>query len=520
MLIQRVMWLPIRPAPGFRPVRGLRLALLCLTSIAALACTSSNPEPARDGEGHTTSAPPSPSSITPPGTPSSGALTATPPAGGAPSGTHGSPPPAPSTETNDSAVTPTAGQGSTTNGEAPSAATETGSSDSTTSNDSGGSTADTTADTPTMADARTELDPDLTAADLVARMGLGWNLGNSLDAPEDETAWGNPPVTPELLAAVAAAGFGVVRVPVTWSLHLGDAPEFSIDPAWMARVEEVVGYVIDAGMIAIINLHHDGADGYDGVEWLTLNDENGAVNDENNARVEAQFVAVWQQISSRFANWGHQLVFESMNEIHDGYDAPDPAYYEIINHLNQVFVDLIRGSGGNNPLRHLVVPGYNTNIGYTLEGFEAPQDPAPDKLILSVHYYDPWSFAGEGSTNTWGAQSPSSDSWGQEDWVVSQFDELRARYVDQGLPVIIGEYGAIQQDGFDDYRRYYLEYVTKAAHDRGMAPIYWDNGGLGSGADKFALFDRSTYEVTQPELLQAMTRAVSMSYALEQIALP
>jgi aryl-phospho-beta-D-glucosidase BglC (GH1 family) len=349
---------------------------------------------------------------------------------------------------------------------------------------------------------------------------LGWNLGNSLDAPEGETAWGNPEVTPELLQAVAAAGFDMVRIPITWSLYLGPAPDYVIDAAWLARVEEVVGYALDAGLHAIINLHHDGADEYDGVEWLTLNDESGAISEATNAAVEDQFLKLWTQIAGHFADHDLQLLFESMNEIHDGYDAPDPGYYPIINNLNQRFVDLVRSSGGLNAERFLVVPGYNTNIDYTLEGFEAPTDPTPDRLILSVHYYDPWSFAGEGSTPVWGMNSAGADDWGQEDFVVSQFDKLKTQFADQGLPILIGEYGAINQTGYENYRRYYLEYVTKAAHDRGFLPVYWDNGAQGSGPDNFGLFDRNTAAITQAELVEALQRAVNDPYALGDIAPP
>lgn len=363
-------------------------------------------------------------------------------------------------------------------------------------------------------------DPSDTSAELVAGLTLGWNLGNSLDAPEEETAWGNPLVTAALLRAVADSGFDIVRIPVTWSLHTGGAPDYRIDEAFLNRVAEVIGYVIDTGMHAIINLHHDGADALDGVEWLTLNDSSGAVTEANNAAVRSRFVAIWTQLAARYADFGNELLFESMNEIHDGYDAPETVYYDIINDLNQAFVDTVRASGGNNAQRHLIVPGYNTNIEYTLAGFELPSDVTPDHLILSVHYYDPWNYAGAASTHTWGAASPGSDTWGQEDSVVQQFDRLKSSFVNQGVPVVIGEYGAVNQTGYEDYRRYYMEYVTKAAVDRGILPIYWDNGGMGSGEDAFGLIDRRTGEIAYPAILDAMLRAATESYSLSGVALP
>lgn len=362
---------------------------------------------------------------------------------------------------------------------------------------------------------------DRTSTRLLEDVDIGWNLGNSLDAPEGETAWGNPVVSESLLQTVADAGFDMVRIPVTWSLHTGPAPDYEVEPAFLQRVEEVVGYVTNAGMYAVINVHHDGADDYGGdVEWITLNDADGAVTEENNTAVQERFVALWEQIAAHFADHGEDLLFESMNEIHDGYDSPDPAYHDIINNLNQVFVDTIRNSGGNNSERHLVVPGYNTNIDYTLEGFELPEDPTADRLILSVHYYDPWSFAGAAETNVWGEEFPESDSWGQESHVQSQFDQLSTTYVEQGIPVIMGEYGAVHQEGFEDYRRYYMEYVTKAAVDRGIVPIYWDNGSEGSGEEAFGLFDRDTEDVLHPTILEAMMRAATSDYALGDVAAP
>ncbi len=383
-----------------------------------------------------------------------------------------------------------------------------------------GTTADTGAHTDAETDADIDTDATMTAAALVADMGIGWNLGNSLDAPEGETAWGNPVTTEVLIRAVAAQGFGVIRLPITWSLHMGPGPDFPIDSTWMDRVDELVSYVLNNGLYAIINLHHDGADNYSGVEWITLNDQDGNITNANSAAVEARFVKVWEQIAARFINHDNRLLFESMNEIHDGYGTPDPGYYDIINNLNQVFVNTVRASGGNNAARCLVVPGYNTNIEYTLAGFVRPTDSVADKLILSVHYYDPWSFAGEASTRVWGAAYPGSDNWGQEDYVQSQFDHLRGQYIDNGLPVIIGEYGAVNNSGAELYRRYYMEYVTKAAKDRGIVPIYWDNGGVGSGSDKFALFDRNSHAVLYPDILDAMMRAAFYDYTIDDIVPP
>ncbi|HMA93665.1 MAG TPA: glycoside hydrolase family 5 protein [Polyangiaceae bacterium] len=357
------------------------------------------------------------------------------------------------------------------------------------------------------------------AKTLLAKMRVGWNLGNSLDAVGGETKWGNPTVTPELIQAVADAGFGAVRIPVTWATHFGASPSYTIDEAWMKRVEEVVGYVLDRNLYAIINVHHDGAENGDG-EWISILDDSGSVTESHNAAVRTQFVAIWKQIATRFKDKGERLLFESMNEIHVGYAEPPQAHQDVINKLNQTFVDTVRGTGGNNATRCLIVPGYNTNIDYTLKGFVKPTDSVTNKLILSVHYYDPWNYAGAGSTHVWGNAAQGHDDGGQEDYVTAQFDKLKSKFVDANLPVLMGEYGAVNQTGYENYRRYYVEYVTKAAHDRGILPVIWDNGGTGTGADAFGLFSRTNNAILHKDVVDAIIRAATSDYTLAQVAAP
>ena len=157
---------------------------------------------------------------------------------------------------------------------------------------------------------------------------------------------------------------------------------------------------------------------------------------------------------------------------------------------------------------------------HTLAGFKLPTDSVANRLILSVHFYDPYLFALMAQTHTWGGASPGRDDWGQEDFVVKQFDRLKAGFIDKGVPVLLGEYGATHQADFEDYQRYYVEYVTKAAIDRGILPVYWDNGGQGSGAEKFAILDRNTGDALLPEIVNAIRRAATSKYSLDQIALP
>jgi len=359
-----------------------------------------------------------------------------------------------------------------------------------------------------------------TAMELTSSLDIGWNLGNGLDAPVEETAWGNPPITPELIRAVADAGFDVVRVPVTWSPHIGDGPGYAIDAAFMDRVEEVVGYVHDAGLTAILNLHHDGADNWRRITWISLNPERGQTAEEHTAAVEAKFRAVWRQIAERFKGHGERLIFESMNEVHVDWGDPEPRHHAVINRLNQAFVDTVRATGGNNARRYLLMPGYMNHIPHTVPGFELPDDPAEDRLMVSVHFYDPNTFALQAKTPTWGAASAESDDWGQEDHVLEQFEKIRSAFVDRGVPVVMGEYGATYQAGREAYRLYYLEYVTRAARQHGMLPIYWDNGGQESGEESFGLFDRATAEPIRPELIATLQRAARGDYDLDEIEKP
>jgi endoglucanase len=360
-----------------------------------------------------------------------------------------------------------------------------------------------------------------TAADLVATWKLGWNLGNSLDAngcgaAGAETCWSNPLVTQSLLTYVASLGFKVVRIPVTWSEHTGASPSYTIDATWMSRVDTVVNYALTAGLDVIINLHHDGADGVAGTQWINIVDSSGNVTSANTTAVTNRFKAVWAQIADHFKSFDNRLVFESMNEIHHGYGTPDPAWYTVVNGLNQTFVDLVRASGGNNANRFLVVPGYNTDIDPTIAGFVAPKDPTANHMILSYHYYTPYEFAINGDTKCWGAAYSCSNNYGQESFVTSQFDKMKSNYISKGLPVIMGEYNATATlaTSAEKYRRYWVEYVTKAAHDRGIAPILWDAGQ--------ELVNRTTNppSMRYQDIMDCLTRAATSSYTLAQVAAP
>lgn len=350
---------------------------------------------------------------------------------------------------------------------------------------------------------------------IINDMGAGWNLGNQLEASisgvPGETAWGNPVITEELIKTVKAQGFKTVRIPVSYLLKIGGAPDYKIEEAWLKRVKEVVDYVINNDMYAIINIH---GDGYYTVNnsWLLC-----AEDEDKQKEIREKYKAVWQQIAELFKDYGDHLIFESMNEEFDNtYDSINPAFYENINTYNQIFVDTVRAAGSNNASRWLLVPGWNTNIDATVSStFKLPADSASNKLMVSVHYYDPYNFALNESSTTykWGNDAPKGKktNWGHEDYVEQQFQKLYDTFTSKGVPVIIGEFGAIDKrwsdEGSMEYRRYFFEYVAKSAVNHGCVPVYWDNGY--DGKNGFALFDRKNKSVLYPELIEAIVRGAN-----------
>lgn len=360
---------------------------------------------------------------------------------------------------------------------------------------------------------------DKTAMEMAQEMGAGWNLGNSLDAYDEnggnETAWGNPEVTPELIHSVKEAGFETIRIPVSYMNHIGEAPDYTIDSDFLDRVQEVVDYAIGEDLYVVIDVHHDGNHDTDYGAWLMA-------DADNQEEIEAKFEKVWEQLAARFKSYDDHLLFESMNEIGENGNYGEPQYdstYENINSYNQIFVDTVRASGGNNAERFLIVPGYNTNIEYTAGdyGFAMPADTAKDKLIVSVHYYDPYDFTlneGNDAVYAWGEAAVSAGSavdYHTEETVDASMQQLKERFTDNGIPVFVGEYGAIDKTSYnsenEEYRRYYYEYVSKAVHDIGGVSCCWDNGWAGDHG--FALFDRATGEVLHQDIIDGIMRSVS-----------
>lgn len=347
-------------------------------------------------------------------------------------------------------------------------------------------------------------------------LGMGWNLGNHMDANNngvaDETCWGNPKATQETFNKVKAAGIATVRVPVTYLGHIGNAPGYTIEESYLNRVAEIVGYAKKAGLKVIINIHHDGADS---AHWLDI--KSAGKDAAANEAVKAQLAAMWTQIANKFKNEGNYLIFEPFNEIHDGgwgwgdNRNDGGKQYACLNEWNQTFVDAVRATGGKNAERYLAVVGYCANPEITMEMLKIPTDKVKNRLIVGVHYYNPTTFSLECQFNEWGHTGTSKETYGDEKDVQWIFGNLKSTYIDKGIPVYMGEMGCSHFDNAqgEKFRLYYLEYICKAVREYGMAPVVWDNGAKGAGRESHGYFDHGNGDFIgdAASVIELMTRA-------------
>ena len=328
-------------------------------------------------------------------------------------------------------------------------------------------------------------------------MGIGWNLGNSLEAigPGNETAWGNPVVTQQLISSVKAAGFDTIRIPVAWSVF-SDEASFTIDTDWLERVEEVVNYALNADMYVMMNEHWDGG-------WL-----NQPFFDQQDA-LNARLSTMWTQIANHFKDYDNRLLFAGTNEVLEegNYNTPTTEMVTVQNSFNQTFVNAVRATGGNNATRFLVVQGFNTNINHTVSFATIPTDSATDRLFMEVHYYDPYNFTLNSSSDV--TEWPSlTETWANETWMESKMQEMKTTFVDAGVGVILGEYGVISRNsvsGHEASRIRWNGYLTAYALENNIVPVYWDNGYTGDNS--LGLFDRSTGNQVHSDLIDAIVTA-------------
>lgn len=345
---------------------------------------------------------------------------------------------------------------------------------------------------------------NITSQQLVEDMTFGWNLGNTLDVCQadrdgdgkinehveagekvDETLWGNPKATKELFTSLKKNGVNAVRIPVTWRDHMDS--NGNIDREWMDRVQQVVDYAYSQGMYVIINVHHDGGGDPKFGAWIIEESQK-----DYNTFLK-KYKNVWKQIAERFKNYSDYLIFESMNEV--GFDTlynkNKADAYNLINKINQDFVDIIRATGGNNAKSHLLIAGYYTDIERTCDSLYKMPDDKAGRCILSVHYYTPWDFCTCDRKHTWGT---NSEVWQMETLI----GKMKKNFVDKGIPVIIGEYAASGSDLSSCI--FFIEKLNKLCSDYGIATFIWDSGSQ---------VNRKTYKWRTPQYLEALKRATS-----------
>lgn len=328
----------------------------------------------------------------------------------------------------------------------------------------------------------------LTALEVAELMGNGINLGNTMEAygraslgtdadpAKYETCWGQPVTTQEMLDGMKAAGFDTLRLPVAWTNMMAfETGDYTIDSAYLDRVEEIVGYARNAGMYVIINDHWDGG-------WWGMF---GSASEETRAQAMELYKSMWTQIGERFKNYSDYVIFESGNEelgfrlndtdiAKDSGSLSDADCYTVTNQINQAFVDTIRGIGGNNANRFLLIAGFGTDIKNTCDSkYKMPTDTVADKLLVSVHYYDPSGYCINTSIGTWGTK--------QEYQTMNETLAMMEKFTEQGYGVVIGEYGVLIEQTGNELKENTQDYVQNFLNNcdlYGYCPVLWDCNNL------------------------------------------
>ena len=315
---------------------------------------------------------------------------------------------------------------------------------------------------------------NLTSIDIASEMQIGWNLGNSMDAEgPDETFWGNPVTTQEMINSVSNRGFKTLRVPVTWRFHQGTAPDYTIEEEWLDRVEEIVNYGRANNMYVIINVHHDD-------EWII---PTAAMTEQ----VSDRLTKLWTQVANRFKEYSDYLIFETLNE--PRYEGTPEEWTggtvegrAAVNQYHQVSLDAIRATGGNNSLRQIMISTYAAStLPVAMDALVIPND--DPRTIISLHTYFPFPFTLGGTDDTWGTENDMAE-------LEAEMDRIKAKFIDNGKAVVLGEWSSGNQDNTDD-RLTHAAFYAQAAAQRGFASIWWDNGNSTVSNDGLAIFNRA-----------------------------
>lgn len=350
--------------------------------------------------------------------------------------------------------------------------------------------------------------PDNEAMAFVKDMKIGWNLGNTFDATNDynrgddlkiESSWVGVMTTEEMIEAVHQAGFNTLRLPVSWHNHVDE--NFTINTPWLDRVQQVVDWAVARDMYVILNTHHDVYAQY-------------YYPDEKNYETSEEYITtIWAQLAERFQDYDQHLIFEGMNEPRPKgtsqewwFNQDDPYCQEVagcINKLNQAFVDTVRAAGGQNADRYLMVTPYcaSPEAATNLNWFKLPQDSAENRIIVSVHAYRPYDFA---------LEMPGVDTYnpvtnaGQLSEIISFMNSLYKTYVVNGIPVVLGEYGAMEKNGNLQDRTTFYAYYVATASSRNIPCVVWDNHVFKGNGERFGLLDRKTLTWPNQILVDAM----------------
>ncbi len=348
------------------------------------------------------------------------------------------------------------------------------------------------------------------AVALSTQIKAGYNIGNTMEAIGGETNWGNPAITPQQIQLIKQSGFSAVRLPVSWDQYANQTTA-KISDAWLARVKQVVQYCVDNGLYVIVNIHWDGG-------WLDNN-----ITTQAQATVNAKQKAYWEQIATTLRDFDEHVIFAGANEP----PVDTAAKMSILLSYHQTFINAVRSTGGRNAYRTLVVQGPSTDIDKTYNLMNTmPTDTVARRLMAEVHYYTPYQFTLMQADESWGVQAyywgngyhsatdtTRNATWGEEADLNALYAKMKQKFVDQGIPVVIGEFGAIRRSttlsGADlqlhlNSRAYFLNYASRQAVANGMMPFYWDNGVMGNNG--FALFNRQTNTVFDQQSLDALVR--------------
>ena len=374
-----------------------------------------------------------------------------------------------------------------------------------------------------------------TAKEVQAKMGMGFNIGNSMEVPNNPTAWGNPYPTQALLDSVKAAGFNTVRIPCAWDSHTSGG---KVTETWLDSVKTVVDYAMRAGLYTILNIHHEGEGG-----WFQSN-----IGTSVNSNIDNKMKTYWTQIANKFKDYNERLLFAGANEPGPNVNTWTSQHVSTLMHYYQTFIDAVRATGGNNATRTLIIQGLNTDIDKSVANAPVstfPKDNVTGYLMFEVHYYDPYQYTLMTSQQDWGASEPILPQYyygdytkasepkrnaGYNAWAGSvdsklgsivhpqeQFAKMKTNYVDKGYPVIVGEFGAnvrspeLSGSDLNTHKQGRVQWhkdVVSAAKQYGLTPILWDMGNeSNSGYDNMAYIRRQSSpvgKVLETDVINAM----------------